>query len=394
MIVKWDPSNSRDNASAGLSGRQLIDAYKIDGTRLWRIDLGRNIRAGAHYTQFMVYDLDGDGRAEVACKTADGTVDGAGTAIGDATKDYRSLLVPTDGIQVPATNDARYGKVLAGPNTSPSSTARPAPLWRQRSTCPVAIRSAVGAGSAATATTTTTATAAIECWPAVAYLDGRLPSVVMARGYYGRSVLAAWDWRNGQLTSRWVFDSGIGVATLSLSHRLAVLGPGQSQSLGCRRRCRRQGRDRLRIDGRGRRRHGTVLDQAAARRRAARQRHGPVETRPRSLRHPRERRSDDRPRYARHGALRRAHRRDYLEQAAWSGCRSRDGGRHRSAITRLRVLGRRLGWSGGWPGSAHCRRAELGESCRVVGRRPSPGDRGQQLDQQVGLATRARWCGC
>ena len=114
-IVKWDPSNSRDNASAGLSGRQLIDAYKLDGTRLWRIDLGRNIRAGAHYTQFMVYDLDGDGRAELACKTADGTVDGAGTVIGDATKDYRSLIVPTDGIQVPATNDARYGKVLAGP---------------------------------------------------------------------------------------------------------------------------------------------------------------------------------------------------------------------------------------------------------------------------------------
>ena len=55
---------------------QLIDAYKLDGTLLWRIDLGRNIRSGAHYTQFMVYDLDGDGKAEVACKTADGTVDG------------------------------------------------------------------------------------------------------------------------------------------------------------------------------------------------------------------------------------------------------------------------------------------------------------------------------
>ena len=78
IVLKWDPSNARDNASAGLAGRQLIDAYKLDGTLLWRIDLGRNIRAGAHYTQFMVYDLDGDGRAEVACKTADGTVDGAG----------------------------------------------------------------------------------------------------------------------------------------------------------------------------------------------------------------------------------------------------------------------------------------------------------------------------
>ena len=46
---------------------------------MWRIDLGRNIRAGAHYTQFMVYDLDGDGRAEIVMKTADGTVDGTGS---------------------------------------------------------------------------------------------------------------------------------------------------------------------------------------------------------------------------------------------------------------------------------------------------------------------------
>jgi hypothetical protein len=41
----------------------------------------------------------------------------------------------------------------------------------------------------------------------VAYLDGKLPSLVMCRGYYGRTVLAAWDYRDGKLTSRWVFDS-------------------------------------------------------------------------------------------------------------------------------------------------------------------------------------------
>ena len=62
----------------------------MDGTQLWRIDLGINIRAGANYTQFMVYDLDGDGKAEVACKTADGTVDGTGTVLGDAGADYRN----------------------------------------------------------------------------------------------------------------------------------------------------------------------------------------------------------------------------------------------------------------------------------------------------------------
>lgn len=77
IIVKWDPSNSKDNSEKGAyTGNVYIDGYKIDGTKLWRIDLGRNIRAGAHYTQFMVYDLDGDGKAEVACKTAPGTIDG------------------------------------------------------------------------------------------------------------------------------------------------------------------------------------------------------------------------------------------------------------------------------------------------------------------------------
>jgi rhamnogalacturonan endolyase len=211
IVLKWDPSNSRDNASAGLSGNQIIDAYKLDGTRLWRIDLGRNIRAGAHYTQFMVYDLDGDGLAEVACKTADGTIDGLGHAIGDPAKDYRSLVVPTDGVLAASTSDARYGKVLAGPEyftifdgltgaalaTAPYEPGR-APLdgW---------------GGIGGNGNNDNNGNRADRFLAAIAYLDGQLPSVVMARGYYGRTVLAAWDWRNGTLTKRWVFDSGIGV---------------------------------------------------------------------------------------------------------------------------------------------------------------------------------------
>src|SRR5690606_4400245 len=73
IVLKWEPSNAKDNAQDGITGPVFIDAYKLDGTFLWRIALGRNIRAGAHYTQFIVYDLDGDGNAEVALKTADGT---------------------------------------------------------------------------------------------------------------------------------------------------------------------------------------------------------------------------------------------------------------------------------------------------------------------------------
>ena len=208
IVLKWDPSNSRDSASAGLSGHQILDGYKLDGTRLWRIDLGRNIRAGAHDTQFMVYDLDGDGRAELVCKTADGTVDGRGDVIGDAGKDYRSLIVPTDGLQVPSPSDARYGKVLAGPEYL---TVFDGLTGAALATVPyVATRDPLNGwgGIGGNGNNDSNGNRANRFLAAVAYLDGRLPSVVMARGYYGRTVLAAWDWRNGALTNRWTFDSG------------------------------------------------------------------------------------------------------------------------------------------------------------------------------------------
>lgn len=93
IFVKWDPSNSKDNSQDGLTGNVYLDCYKVDwaagGTdatpkRLWRVDLGLNIRAGAHYTQFMVYDFDKDGRAEMMCKTAPGTKDGEGNYVSEA----------------------------------------------------------------------------------------------------------------------------------------------------------------------------------------------------------------------------------------------------------------------------------------------------------------------
>ncbi len=99
FVVKWEPSNAKDNSQSGYTGNVYLDAYTLPGYRLWRIDLGRNIRAGAHYTQFQVYDYDGDGRAEVAMKTADGTRSGTGQVIGNANADHR--------------NSAGY--VLAGP---------------------------------------------------------------------------------------------------------------------------------------------------------------------------------------------------------------------------------------------------------------------------------------
>lgn len=73
FFVKWYPSNAKDVSQVGYTGNTYIDCYKFDGTLLYRMDLGVNIRSGAHYTQFLVYDFDGDGKSEVMFKTAPGT---------------------------------------------------------------------------------------------------------------------------------------------------------------------------------------------------------------------------------------------------------------------------------------------------------------------------------
>jgi rhamnogalacturonan endolyase len=202
LIVKWDPSNSKDNSQSGYTGNVYIDAYRLNGTQLWRIDLGRNIRAGAHYTQFQVYDLDGDGKAEVAMKTADGTKDGNGVVIGNSSADYRNSS----------------GYILSGPEYLTVFNGE--------------------TGTALATTTYVPARGTVSSWgdsygnrvdrflAGVAYLDGSRPSLIMARGYYTRAVVAAWDYRNGTLSQRWVFDS-------SASGNSAAAGQGaHSLSIG------------------------------------------------------------------------------------------------------------------------------------------------------------------
>lgn len=198
-IVLHQTSRPRDNSHAGITGKPILDAYRLDGTHLWRIDLGHNIRDGEHYTQFMVYDLDGDGRSEVTCKTADGTMDGQGKVIGDAAKDYRIL----------DENDKRFGRVLAGPeyftvfDGLTGAALKTVDYVPKRD--PIDGWGGIG-GNGGNDSYGNRCDRFLAC---VAYLDGARPSVVMCRGVYGRTVLVAWDWRDSQLTQRWVFDSGI-----------------------------------------------------------------------------------------------------------------------------------------------------------------------------------------
>ncbi len=214
IVVKWDPSNSKDNSQSGFTNSTIIDAYKMtSGKLLWRIDLGRNIRSGAHYTQFMVYDLDGDGRAELVCKTGDGTIDGAGKVIGDAeanhvrqldTNDYQANGNPNEQFRGPG-----------WPNM-PRKTARGGFIYKGPEYLTVFEGTT---GKALHTVDYVPERGELQDWgdnyanrserylACVAYLDGVHPSVVMCRGYYTRTVLAAWDFDGRELKQRWVFDS-------------------------------------------------------------------------------------------------------------------------------------------------------------------------------------------
>ncbi len=184
IFVKWDPSNQKDNSQDGNTGNVYIDCYTLKGKRLWRVDLGKNIRAGAHYTQFLVADFDCDGKAEMTCKTADGTVDGTGKVIGDGSKNYRNSS----------------GYILSGPEYY---TLFEGATGKALDT----VEYAFPRGK-------------VSDWGdnygnrvdrflgAVVYCDGVKPSAVSVRGYYTRMTAVAYDVVDKKLVKRWTFDSG------------------------------------------------------------------------------------------------------------------------------------------------------------------------------------------
>lgn len=197
IILKWNPSNAHDNAHDGYTGNVIFDCYRLTGEHLWRIDLGHNVRAGAHYTQFMVFDLDGDNCAEVVMKTSDGTVDGRGKIIGDVTADYREKGFTSD--EFPGRTPRNQGRILTGNEYLTVFNGRTGEAMQTIDYAPARGNLADWGD--------TRANRSDRFLACVAYLDGIHPSVVMCRGYYTRAVLAAFDWDGKELKERWIFDS-------------------------------------------------------------------------------------------------------------------------------------------------------------------------------------------
>ncbi len=214
LILKWNPTNAKDNSQSGVTGKVYLDCYKIfTSEKLWRIDLGVNIRAGAHYTQFLVYDFDKDGKAEVVCKTAPGSIDGVGNYVSkagdisaiksvDNTKSYVNGDGKIDGgYEFLTVFEGLTGKAIHTipyyPNRNAETMLNAAAgtfNWDTRS------------GKTDKGSYGNRGERYLAC---VAYLDGKdaKPSAIMCRGYYTYAHLWAVDFDGTKLQTRWLHSS-------------------------------------------------------------------------------------------------------------------------------------------------------------------------------------------
>lgn len=214
IVLKWDPSDSKDSASGGYTGNVFIDGYEIseDNTSyMWRIDMGKNIRAGAHYTQFMVYDFDGDGKSEVAMKTAPGTIDGTGKYVTEAgdSEEIRSADntavylsgkgIPTAGGEYVTIFDGETGEALY---TTEGITRDAVSTWGDSNW-----------------------NRSERYLAAVAYIDGKTPHFIECRGYYAAAVIRAYKWDGSTLSMVWEYKGTTSSATSMYgqgNHNLSV----------------------------------------------------------------------------------------------------------------------------------------------------------------------------
>ncbi len=210
IIVKWDPSNSKDNSQTGYTGNTLFDCYEIVGDevgkQLWRIDMGVNIRAGAHYTTFLVYDMDGDGKAEFIVKTAPGTKDATGAYVSEAGADSSITGITSNEKDFRNSN----GHVIEGEEFL---TIFSAETGRALQTIWYNPNRGMETGKASAYGTWETIMGKKTNYnrgerynACVAYLDGvdHLPSIIMQRGYYTQAYFWAVDWDGINLTTRWL----------------------------------------------------------------------------------------------------------------------------------------------------------------------------------------------
>ncbi len=219
LIVKWYPEiDSHDNAHEGWTGTTLLDGYDIDmntgsAMLLWRIDLGINIRSGAHYTQYQVWDYDGDGIAEIMCKTADGTTtyNGQLEETGHVGAVSMSQLDPSK-----TKKDQEYdyrktsngtGYVLSGPEYLTVFSGLTGEIIDTADYIPSRGPEDDKGNADMNSWGDNYGNRVDRFLAGTAYIDEGSPAAIFCRGYYARTTLTAWKLINGRLTLAWYFDA-------------------------------------------------------------------------------------------------------------------------------------------------------------------------------------------
>lgn len=202
-IVRRTPSDYFNKLNVDESGKivdtrdayPLIEAYELDGTHLWTLDIGKN-EANEIDVNFLVYDFDGDGKAEVVMRSYDGMTDGKGKKIGVADADWvQSLQKQKDrqylaeGNEYLSVFDGMTGAEIARTELLPKRD--PLTSWSDK----------YGDTSRLTKR-------ASHFLLSTAYLNGETPSIVMVRGAWDAVKVAAWDYKGGKFTELWQYDSG------------------------------------------------------------------------------------------------------------------------------------------------------------------------------------------
>ncbi len=205
IVLKWDPTNSKDAASSGTTGHTYIDAYEIDPDNTdassnanghlyaWRIDLGPHVRSGAHENPFLVYDFDGDGKSEIVSITGLGAIDGQGnyvTLAGD-TEEIRNADNTQTFLRKGKNIGPEYYTIFDGETGAALCTTDAIPIGAEDG-------SDWGDSSMNRSS---------RYLAAAAYLDGVHPSIVMCRGYYNRAALRAYTWDGVEMALQWEYDS-------------------------------------------------------------------------------------------------------------------------------------------------------------------------------------------
>ena len=222
IVILWNPPDAKDAASTGRTGKVYMDAYKLDGTFMWQIDMGYNIRAGAHDTMLTIADFDSDGKAEVMVRTADGTIDGKGNMIGDAEKG--------------TTYEGSWAAMNAGKNLQGPLyvTCFDGETGAALDTIDYYPQNTIGSMETCYSFGDDFGNRCERYNATIAWLTPDYPSVVFGRGYYfgkngrQRQAAAAYDFRDGKLSMRWAFDTEPGQAGYKSGNEIYV-GQGNHQ---------------------------------------------------------------------------------------------------------------------------------------------------------------------